>query len=156
VTLTAWRIVKRKLASAAFTGEGARLYGGRWNLPGVRMVYTAESRSLAALEIVVHLESPDLLSQYVVFEVGFDAAAVARIEESNLPCDWQAEPPPRELRTIGDGWAAARACAVLQVPSAIIPDESLFLLNPLHEGFSKLRIGEPLPFRMDPRLLRKK
>lgn len=156
MTLTAWRIVKRKLASEAFSGEGARLYGGRWNSPGVRMVYTAESRSLAALEILVHLESLELLSQYVVFEVSFDASLVTRIQEGNLPPDWQAEPAPSELRAIGDSWAASRASAVLQVPSAIIPSESLFLLNPLHKDFSKLAIGQPLPIRIDPRLLRKK
>jgi RES domain-containing protein len=156
VTLSAWRIVKRKLASEAFSGEGARLYGGRWNSPGVRMVYSAESRSLAALEILVHLESPELLSQYVVFEVSFDETLVTTTEESKLPDDWQAEPPLAALRAIGDAWAASHASAVLQVPSAIIPDESLFLLNPLHDDFSKLAIGEPLPFRMDPRLLRKK
>jgi RES domain-containing protein len=156
VTLSAWRIVKRKLASEAFSGEGARLYGGRWNSPGVRMVYTAESRSLAALEILVHLESPELLSHYVVFEVSFDESLVTVTEESKFLDDWQAEPPPAALRAIGDAWAAARASAVLQVPSAIIPDESLFLLNPLHVDFSKLAIGEPLPFRMDPRFLRKK
>lgn len=156
MTLSAWRIVKRKLASEAFSGEGARLYGGRWNSPGVPAVYTAQSRSLAALEILVHLESPELLSHYVVFEVSLDEAMVIAMPESKLPHDWQTEPPPRELRAIGDSWAAARASAVLQVPSAIIPEESLFLLNPLHEDFSKLAIGELLPFRMDPRLLRKK
>ena len=156
MTLSAWRIVKRKLASEAFSGEGTRLYGGRWNSPGVRMVYTAESRSLAALEILVHLESPDLLRQYVVFEVSFDDTLVTATEESKLPDDWQAEPAPAALRAIGDSWAASRASAVLQVPSAIIPDESLFLLNPLHEDFPKRVVGEPLPFRMDPRLLRKK
>jgi len=156
VTLSAWRIVKRKLASEAFSGEGARLYGGRWNSPGVRILYTAQSRSLAALEILVHLVSPDLLRQYVVFEVSFDETLVTAAEESKLPADWQAEPPPTALRAIGDSWAAARASAVLQVPSAIIPDESLFLLNPIHDDFAKLKIGEPLPFRMDPRLLRKK
>jgi RES domain-containing protein len=156
VTLSAWRIVKRKLAAEAFSGEGARLYGGRWNSPGVRMIYTAESRSLAALEILVHLESPDLLSQYVVFEVSFDASLTTRTEESVLPGDWQAEPPPASLRAIGDAWATARSSAVLQVPSAIIPDESLFLLNPVHQDFAKLKIGQALSFRIDPRILKKR
>ncbi len=53
--VVAWRIVKRKHAKKAFTGEGARQFGGRWNSPGVAIVYTAESQSLAALEILVHL-----------------------------------------------------------------------------------------------------
>ena len=59
--ISAWRIVKRKRARAAVTGEGARLYGGRWNSAGASIVYTAGSQSLAALEIVVHLDSSELL-----------------------------------------------------------------------------------------------
>ena len=82
--ITAWRIVKRKRARAAFTGEGARLYEGRWNSAGVAIVYTAASQSLAALEMVVHLESSELLDSYVVFEVGIDESLVARVDPSQL------------------------------------------------------------------------
>lgn len=154
--VSAWRIVKRKLAKDAFSGEGARRFGGRWNSPGVAMVYTAQSRSLAALEILVHLESPDLLDQYVVIEVRMDSALITRVDKSELPRDWQAEPPPPSLQSMGDGWVASDDSPVLEVPSSIIPAESNFLLNPLHRDFQKLMIGKPARFRFDLRLMARK
>ena len=90
MTLSAWRIVKRKYASSAFSGEGARLFGGRWNNPGVAMVYTAQSQSLAALELLVHLDSSDLLATYVVFEVRIDESLIARVDSAELPRHWRA------------------------------------------------------------------
>ena len=152
--ITAWRIVKRKRTKAAFTGEGARLYGGRWNSAGVAIVYTAASQSLAALEMVVHLESSELLDNYVVFEVGIDESLVAQIELSQLPRNWRTDPPPAKVREVGDAWARAGASVVLQVPSAILPAEHNFLLNPRHPDFRRLVIGKPSPFRFNPRLAR--
>jgi RES domain-containing protein len=152
--ITAWRIVKRKRAKAAFTGEGARLYGGRWNSAGVAIVYTAASQSLAALEMVVHLESSELLDNYVLFEVEIDESLVAQVELSQLPRNWKADPPPVKVREVGDVWAGAGTSVVLQVPSAILPAEHNFLLNPRHPDFRRLVIGKPAPFRFDPRLAR--
>ncbi len=152
--ITAWRIVKRKRARAAFTGEGARLYEGRWNSAGVAIVYTASSQSLAALEMVVHLDSSELLDSYVVFEVGIDESLVAQVELAELPRNWRADPPPAKVREVGDAWARADTAVVLQVPSAILPAEHNFLLNPRHPDFRRLVIGKPAPFRFDPRLAR--
>jgi RES domain-containing protein len=152
VSLSAWRIVKRKYASSAFGGEGARLFGGRWNNPGVAMVYTAQSQSLAALELLVHLDSSELLATYVVFEVRIDASLVARLDFGELPRNWRADPPPDRLRDIGDAWVAAQSSAVLRTPSTVVPAEHNFLLNPKHPDFARLRIGKPSPFRFDRRL----
>ena len=152
--ITAWRIVKRKLARRAFNGEGARLYGGRWNSVGRAVVYTAESQSLAALEVVVHLDSSELLNHYVVFEVGIDEALIARLGFAELPRNWRANPLPRKIQMIGDAWAAAGTSPVLQVPSAVLPAEHDFLLNPRHRDFPRPVIGKPTPFRFDPRLAR--
>ena len=150
--LTVWRIIKRKHAKTAFTGEGARLYGGRWNSSGVAVIYTAQSQSLAALEMLVHLDSSELLDKYVLFGVDVEESLLSRVEVSKLPRDWRADPPPANLRAIGDEWIAIGSSAVLRVPSAVIAGESNFLINPRHCDFSKLRIGEPVPFRFDPRL----
>lgn len=152
MTVTAWRIAKRKHARVAFTGEGARLFGGRWNSPGIALVYTAQSQSLAALEMLVHLDSSELLTSYVLFEVGIDKSLIKQVERSELPRNWRADPPPATVRAIGDAWAAGGASAVLRVPSSLLPGENNFLLNPQHEDFPKLQIGKPLPFRFDPRL----
>lgn len=155
MSVSAWRIVKRKLAQEAFSGEGARLYGGRWNSPGVSVVYTAQSQSLATLELLVHLESSDLLHEYMVIEAQFDASLVTRIAKASLPKDWRESPPPASARAIGDAWIAADASPVLELPSAIIPAESIFLLNPEHSAFSRIEIGEPHWFEFDPRLIAK-
>ena len=152
--LTAWRIVKRKHARTAFTGEGARLYGGRWNSVGSRIVYTAESQALAALEMVIHLDSSDLLDHYVLFKIGIDESLVTIIVSSELPRNWRIDPPPLTVREIGDSWVKAGTSAVLQVPSAILPAEHNFLLNPHHRDFPKLLIGRRAAFRFDPRLAR--
>lgn len=150
--VTAWRITKQKHAKTAFTGEGARLYGGRWNSPGTIIIYTAESQSLAALEMLVHMDAPELLAQYVLFEVGIDDSCITDLNILELPKTWKADPPPAKLWAIGDQWVAARTSAVLRVPSALVPEEHNFLLNPNHQDFSKLQIGKPSSFRFDPRL----
>jgi RES domain-containing protein len=153
LSITAWRIVKQKHTRAAFTGEGARRYGGRWNSKGVPIVYVAQSQSLAALEMLVHLDSGELLKYYVAIPVTFEEHLVSHLDSSSLPKNWKAYPAPNRLHTIGDAWASARKSVVLRIPSVIVPSESNFLLNPAHPDFDKLAIGEPLRFRFDPRLI---
>jgi RES domain-containing protein len=153
VIVSAWRIVKRRLAKDAFSGEGARLYGGRWNSPGVSVVYAAQSQSLAALELLVHLETSDLLYEYVVMEARFDASLITKIAKSDLPSDWRASPAPASARAVGDAWIAGEPSPVLQLPSAVIPAENIFLLNPQHPAFDKIQIGNPTDFEFDPRLI---
>ncbi len=152
MSLTAWRITKRKHAKTAFSGEGARQFGGRWNHPGVPVIYAAETRSLAALEILVHLGSPEILQKYVLFELEIEESLVTRLEIEKLPKNWRSNPPPDKIRTIGDDWVKALTSVVLQVPSALIPGESNFLLNPGHPNFSQVRISKSQPFDFDPRL----
>ena len=152
-TLTAWRICKKKLARTAFSGTGARLFGGRWNSPGTALVYLSESQALAALEMLVHLDVADALRHYQVCKVTFDEALVRRVDPTMLPKTWRKDPPPRAVQRIGDEWVAASSSAVLQVPSAIVPAELNYLLNPAHPDLSRITIGPPETFRFDRRLL---
>lgn len=154
MTLGAWRIVKRKHSKNAFSGEGARRFGGRWNSPGVAVVYTAEHASLAVLEILVHLQQALLLEDYVLLQVDFDEGLVEALDMSTVPKRWRSYPAPLSLRAIGDQWVADSRSAVLSVPSAVVPLERLFLLNPHHPEFPGIRIGEPQPFAFDARLLK--
>jgi RES domain-containing protein len=149
-----WRIVQRKFVKTAFTGEGARLFGGRWNTPDRAVIYTAQSQALAALEILVHLDSEELLRHYLAIPVTIPPHLIERLSPSSLPKNWRAYPAPHGTRAIGDAWLARAAAAVLQVPSVVIPSESNFLLNPTHAQFTKLRIGKPVPFLFDARLTR--
>ncbi len=151
MTIRAWRIVKTRHVAGAFTGEGARLHGGRWNSPGVAVVYTSGSQALAALELLVHLNPPVTFSLEVV-PVEFDAALVTRLDRAKLPADWRAEPAPASARALGDAWSRTGASAVLEVPSVIVPAESNYVLNPRHADFSQVRVGAGEAFVLDPRL----
>jgi RES domain-containing protein len=151
----AWRIVLRRFVKSAFTGEGARLFGGRWNSAGRSVVYTAQSQALAALEILVHLDSEKLLRHYLAIPLTIPPHLIEHLSLSSLPRNWRAYPAPRSTHAIGDSWLARATSPVLQVPSVVIPSESNFLLNPAHPQFPKLRRGKPVPFLFDPRLTRR-
>lgn len=150
--LRAWRIVKRRHASRAFDGEGARLYGGRWNSPGVPVVYVAESRALAALEILAGLQSRTTLDLYVLIEVHFEDVLVENLEPASIPDGWRTSPPRHETQAIGDRWVREARSAVLRVPSVLIPAEFNFVLNPAHPEFGTIEILDTTPFKLDPRL----
>ncbi len=150
--LHSWRIVKNHYSEGAFSGEGARLYGGRWNSPGRPVVYTAGHASLAILEILAHLEFAAIISDYVLIRAEFDVALREAIEVENLPQDWRSYPAPQSLHEIGDRWLEEKRSAILSVPSVIVPIERLYLFNPLHADFNNINIGEPQAFPFDNRL----
>jgi RES domain-containing protein len=143
-------VIVYRLTSARFPkcdGEGARLYGGRWNSQGRAVVYTAGTQSLAALEILAHASA--LGDDYVVVGIEIPGAlAIEEIELRSLP-DWHIA----TTRSIGDAWFARRASAVLRVPSKVIAAEFNYILNPTHDDFGQLTIYDPEPFRFDQRLL---
>jgi RES domain-containing protein len=156
MTVSAWRIVKAGHARTAFTGDGARQAGGRWNSPGTRVVYAAGSLSLAMLEMLVHLQSRQLLQRYVTFHVQFDEALMAAVDPADLPRRWRVSPPPHAVQAVGDEWIAAGTSPVLRVPSVIVTTEWNYLLNPDHPDFSRIDIGEKRPIKFDARLARKR
>ena len=149
-----WRIVPPHRVADAFTGEGARLFGGRWNSPGVPMVYTAESKALAALEILVHVNEGELLNEYLCIPVTFEKQNFQTLEFSDLPDGWRKNPPPVSVQKLGTVWAAGKCSPVLKVPSVLISGESNYLINPQHRDFGLLKLGPPQPFEFDPRLLK--
>ncbi|MGK3958959.1 RES family NAD+ phosphorylase [Sorangium sp. So ce118] len=147
-------MLKTKFAHDAFSGEGARLYGGRWNSSGTAMVYLGESISLCALEVLVHLQATAPLNAYSLIRVDYDSSYMADVDQTALPPEWADSPPPAEVQQIGDSWVAGSASLLLRVPSAIVPAEGNILLNPKHPDFGTLRISTPVPFRFDPRLFK--
>lgn len=149
----AWRIVKERYADTAFTGDGARRFGGRWNSPGQAAVYTSATRALATLEILAGLGSSTPLSSYVVIPVEFEREWIEVVELSELPPAWNQYPPGPATQQIGDQWLREMRSVVLSVPSAIVPQEQNHLLNPLHPGFRGVKIGSAQPFELDPRIL---
>ncbi|MCC6144269.1 MAG: RES family NAD+ phosphorylase [Candidatus Hydrogenedentes bacterium] len=148
---TTWRIVQTRYAETAFDGEGARLYGGRWNHPGTPIVYTASTRALALLELLVHLHSEALLGRWVQIPVTFEDKHVERLSPRQLPEDWRSGMAVG-TRDIGTGWAKSGKSLVLAVPSVIVPAEMNYLINPRHPDAGKLRVGKAEPVEIDPRL----
>jgi RES domain-containing protein len=150
--ITAYWTAKKKFADSIWSGHGAREYGGRWNSPGITVVYTAENRSLAAMEQLVHLIRPRILRGYVISSISFDDAQVQRINPEELPPDWKNPVPPSSLKEIGDLWAAAGQFPVLAVPSIITPKEWNYLINPGHPEFAEMHKSPVEPFAYDERL----
>lgn len=153
--LSGWRIVRAARANSAFSGEGARIYGGRWNSPGTAIVYVSQHESLAALELFVHLTplSPD--GRYVSFRLDWEDKLTEHFPVKNLPPRWNAEPPDFQTMQIGDEWVRAGKSVALAVPSVLSTSEVNFLLNPNHPDFKKIKISKPIEFRFDSRLLKR-
>lgn len=145
-------MIVHRLAKAAFTaldGEGARLYGGRWNAPGRPMVYTAASPSLAVLEVLVHLDlPPELLpDDYRLLAIDIpDGAPVERLEDT--PAD------PDDCLALGEAFLDRAAALVLLVPSVVVPQEHNALINVRHPDMARVKLVGEQPFRLDPRLVR--
>ncbi len=133
-------------------GEGARLYGGRWNGIGTAVVYASETRSLAVLETVVHLEQAEFLDRFRIAELSFDSSLVIELPRAALPRRWRADPPGRSVQSVGDAWVRNGESAVLKVPSVLVDDEHNFLINPAHADFAGVAIGRPRRCVIDPRL----
>lgn len=149
-----WRICRRRYAADAANGEGARLYGGRWNSRGVRIVYASTSLALAAVETFINLE-PNLVPDDLVSIAGEipEGIEVLKVTLENLPAKWN-RGREESLRKIGDVWIREGLTAALLVPSAAIKGEWNLLLNPAHTDFSRVKFKPPDPFEFDLRMFR--
>jgi RES domain-containing protein len=150
---TVYRICKTKYAGSAFDGEGAYRFGGRWNSRGTRVVYAAGSLSLAALEMLVHLNDEEMLFNYSFVAAEIPPDLILKIEDFRpLPANWNDSPAPIAVQQIGDDWVKSAASAILEVPTSIVPLEKNYLLNPAHADWVKIVIGDPQNFVFDERL----
>ena len=148
-----WRLCSGRFAASAFSGEGARLYGGRWNSRGQRMVYCADSLPLAMLETLVHVDSDQLPKDYVSIQAGLpDGCAIEELGPEKLPHGWSSYPAPTATQLLGDAWLRKNEAVALVVPSVVSPTNRCILLNPAHPDFAKLSIANPEPFAFDNRL----
>ena len=151
--ITAWRIVQAHWAERAFDGEGARLYGGRWNPAGLPVVYLADSRALAALETLVHAEGSLHKVQYLRYPVTFPKQVVEVAALSEVADVLSSLIVSPRTQAVGRAWLERASHPVLEVRSAIIPEEPNYLLNPRHPKFDRIKIGKAEPFAFDPRLV---
>lgn len=146
-----WRICREPYA--AFSGEGARRFGGRWNSRGVPMVYASTSLALAAIELFVHLEPGQAPNDLVYLSATLPEEEPARtLQSADLPPTWWTDNALDATRKLGDAWIAARSSLALLAPSVPIRAEWNVLVNPLHPYMSKLQIDPPQPFVFDARM----
>ena len=134
--------IARKAFIEDLTGEGARLYGGRWNRKGSPVVYTSGSRSLAVLEYLVHTSLtllPDDLCMAEI-EVPDTAGLLETIALPDLPEGWRRTPSPYVLADLGEQWRKQRSTLLLRVPSAVIPEEWNYVINPQHPAIAEVRL----------------
>ncbi|WP_046242691.1 RES family NAD+ phosphorylase [Hymenobacter terrenus] len=138
------------------SGYGAYLYGGRWNLPGLALLYTAEQRAMALLETLVHLPVEDLPDDMYLLTLEVpDSTSREAMTPDDLPADWQRLSMPQPTAVIGHAWLQSGRSLALQVPSVVVPQERNLLLNPAHPEFSQVRLLDAQPFHFDERLLKR-
>ena len=137
MSVDAIRLTRRQYIDSALTGEGARLFGGRFNSLGRSVVYASATLSLAVLEILVHAVRPSDLAGYVGLRLAFDEALVEDV--GPLPEYWRDNSWPAAVQSLGDRWLDEERSAILRVPSAVLPSESNYLLNPRHPAFAQVR-----------------
>ena len=153
--MIAWRLARAIDRPAAFSGAGAFQYGARWNSPGRYAVCASVNLSTAALEILAHAATPRAIprDELAIRVVIPDDMAIERVEIPQLPRDWQ-EPSHPACQALGDAWIKRNRSAVLDVPSAVVPQDRNVVLNPRHPDFARIDTSDPgSPFRWDPRLI---
>lgn len=148
-----WRLTHQKHLATATSGEGSRLWGGRWNSPGTAVVYASSHLSLAMLESIVNLDDLSLLAHFRCIPIELEPDLVRQLPERDLPAGWDATTEPEGTKKLGDAFVQSRESVALAVPSAVVPVELNILINPGHADFGKLKIGEPRPVPSDKRLL---
>jgi RES domain-containing protein len=140
--------------STDLSGQGAKLFGGRWNHKGLAGLYTSSSISLALLEVLVNALSLDNLQSLALLTLEIPAPLEASLKVlSNLKKDWELD--NEYSRFIGSEFLQDRNFLMLQCPSSVIPEESNFLLNPLHVDYKKLKIISSVEYKFDKRLFKK-
>ncbi len=146
--------IARATYAQDFSGEGARLYGGRWNHKGTRVIYTSAHISLAFLELLVNADHWQLEGQFklITFSVP-EEIVIETVDRDGLPGDWRSAPESAETRDTGTSWVQRAGSVILSVPSAVIPAEKNYLLNPQHRDFERIHPVRVDDFDVDARFL---
>lgn len=150
-TIRVWRVSNKRYADSAFTGEGARLWGGRFNSPGTPAVYASGSLSLALLEILVQTSDRSYLDKMILFRVDIPQQLIHTPSRNELPNQWNRIPAGKISQVFGDSWIVSRTSPVLRVPSVVVPQEFNYVINPQHDLFDKINISEPRSLPLDSR-----
>lgn len=145
--------LSRKKYSGDLTGKGSQKYGGRWNSPGYRILYTSQSIALCTVEVAVHLPFGYIPEEYYLTSIEIpDSIKITAFKPTDLPKNWNSMAPIPATKKIGDNFIKENKHLVLQVPSASVQGDFNYLINPKHKDFSKVKIKKTEPFSFDQRL----
>ena len=154
MTGTAWRLTRRDHAD--LSGLGGLVCDGRWHSAGQRVIYAADTPSLAVIEVLVHFDlTADLFYEgFVMLRLCWPASVQQRtLDAAELPDDWTSAAGERLCRPLGDAWLRSAETPILVVPSAIVPLQRNVILNPAHPAATAITIADVVDFTIDPRLL---
>ncbi len=146
-----YRVSKTRYASD-LKGEGARIFGGRWNSPGVGCLYTSENRALAVLEFTVNTNIDLIPRALSISTIDIKKVAIQTFDEASLPGDWKTFPAPSSTQVFGSTALLKAAAPVLRIPSTIIPGEFNYLLNELHPHSRLFEIVDTVDYAYDVRI----
>ena len=147
-----WRVTHRQYLESAFSGEGARLFGGRFNSEGLRAVYTSGSLSLSLLELLVQIEDREYLDNCIQFYADIPSEFIFKPTINELPAGWDAIPYGKSAQKFGDQWINDRQYAVMRIPSVVVPIEFNYAINPNHVDFERIEISNGEKVMLDPRI----
>jgi RES domain-containing protein len=146
-----WRICSKKYRDMAFSGIGGLCTQSRWLPKGYPVVYTAESLALASLEVFVHTTESSSIPSVAIRALIQDNIAIEAIDLNILPPNWQEESAYPQLQAIGEEWIKSQRTPILKVPSAIIPVEFNYILNPEHPDL-EFQCDLEMDFKFDRRM----
>lgn len=150
-SIQVWRITDTKYKDSAFSGEGARLWGGRFNSPGTPAVYTSGSLSLALLEILVQTNDRSNLEKKILFRADIPEKLIQIPPLGQLPAQWNRIPVSKSSQLYGDEWIRNNKFLVLRVPSVVVPLEFNYVINPQHNLFEQISISDAQSVPLDSR-----
>ena len=147
-----YRLLKKKF-SASLSGTGAAAAGGRWNSKGTEIIYTSDSRALSMLEKYIHLPSGIIPKNLVMMAIDIpDNVSIKIVDIKTLPTNWSEDTQISQTRKTGDDFITSNSACILKVPSAIVPSDHNYLINPAHPDFSKIKTVSVDDFPFDKRL----
>lgn len=150
--IKAWRLTPPQYLDSAFTGIGAKEAGGRWNKKGTPVVYASSSFALALLEILVNTQATFLLPEYAAIRFSFEPRQLNEVDVDSLPAEWHGVHYTSTTQELGEVWFQNAERMVLSVPSAVIPFERNYLVNPMHEDIENLKREDAISLLLDKRL----
>jgi RES domain-containing protein len=153
--MIAFRLLKQNYGSG-LSGKGAEIAGGRWNSPGISIIYTSESRALCTAEVAVNLPLGNIPSGFEMISIFIpDDIVITEIREEDLPFGWKVFPLATITQKIGDEFIIQGKSLVMKVPSAVVPGDYNYLINPRHPDFSRIEIIKREPYEFDERFFKR-